>query len=82
MVSEFTDAAFAAGNGEIVGPVKTAYGYHIIKVIKKSPGKPLAYSEVELRVKSELQKQLTENYVAKLRKTAKIEIDEKALEKM
>jgi peptidyl-prolyl cis-trans isomerase C len=80
MVSEFTDAAFAAGNGEIVGPVKTAYGYHIIKVIDKKPGKPLAYADVELRVKNELQKQLTENYVGKLRKQAKVEINEKALE--
>ncbi|MDR3608008.1 MAG: peptidylprolyl isomerase [Oligoflexia bacterium] len=82
MVSEFTDAAFAAGNGEIVGPIKTAYGYHIIKVIDKKAGKPLAYDEVELRVKNELQKQLTENYVGKLRKTAKVEVNEKALDQL
>jgi peptidylprolyl isomerase/peptidyl-prolyl cis-trans isomerase D len=32
MVKPFSDAAFAAAPGSIVGPVKTDYGYHIIKV--------------------------------------------------
>ena len=32
MVEEFQKAAFAAKNGEIVGPVRTQYGYHLIKV--------------------------------------------------
>ncbi len=32
MVKPFADAAFGASPGSIVGPVKTEYGYHIIKV--------------------------------------------------
>ncbi len=32
MVPEFDNAAFSANVGEIVGPVRTQYGYHIIKV--------------------------------------------------
>lgn len=32
MVKEFEDAAFSAKDGDIVGPVKTQFGYHIIRV--------------------------------------------------
>jgi peptidyl-prolyl cis-trans isomerase C len=32
MVKEFETAAFAAKKGDIVGPVKTQFGWHIIKV--------------------------------------------------
>ena len=32
MVKEFEDACFKAGKGDIIGPVKTQFGYHIIKI--------------------------------------------------
>ncbi len=32
MVKPFSDAAFAAKKGDIVGPVETSYGFHLIKV--------------------------------------------------
>lgn len=35
MVPEFEKAAFEAKEGEIVGPIKSAFGYHIIKVTGK-----------------------------------------------
>jgi parvulin-like peptidyl-prolyl isomerase len=36
MVKEFEDACFNAKDGEIVGPVKTQFGFHIIQVKGKS----------------------------------------------
>jgi parvulin-like peptidyl-prolyl isomerase len=35
MVKPFSDAAFAASPGDLVGPVKTIHGYHLIKVEDK-----------------------------------------------
>ena len=53
-VRDFTDAIFDAPEGEITGPVKTTYGYHIIKVIDKKLGKPLEFNEVEVQVGQDL----------------------------
>lgn len=33
MVPEFEKACFAGAKGQVVGPVKTQFGYHIIKII-------------------------------------------------
>jgi len=82
MVPEFTEPAFEAKDGQIIGPIKTQYGYHVIKVIEKKIGKPLDYAEVEYRVRSDLRNEIAQTYVAQLRKQAKVQVDEKALEKM
>ncbi|QLH74425.1 MAG: peptidylprolyl isomerase [Methanomassiliicoccales archaeon] len=33
MVKEFEEAAFNGKKGEIIGPVKTQFGFHLIKII-------------------------------------------------
>jgi peptidyl-prolyl cis-trans isomerase C len=68
----FTDAAFGANAGDIVGPVKTAFGWHVIKVVDRKVGKTLEFSEVEQRVRADYQRELLKNYVLNLRKNAKI----------
>lgn len=32
MVKEFEDACFSGKKGQIIGPVKTQFGYHIIRI--------------------------------------------------
>lgn len=48
MVPEFEKAAFGAGVGEVVGPVETQFGYHIIKVTDKQ-NLELKYSEIVIK---------------------------------
>lgn len=81
-VPQFKNAAFDGKKGEIVGPVKTTYGYHVIKIVDKDVGKTLNYEEVELAVKAELQKELLDNYIIQLKKQAAVKADDKAIEKL
>ncbi|MBU3741074.1 MAG: hypothetical protein FGM24_02195, partial [Candidatus Kapabacteria bacterium] len=48
MVKPFEDAAFTASVGQIVGPVESQFGYHIIKVTDKQSTE-LKYSEIVIK---------------------------------
>jgi peptidyl-prolyl cis-trans isomerase D len=54
MVPEFERAAFALQPGQIAGPIKTQYGYHVIKVISRNPPRVRAFEEVRAQLSSEL----------------------------
>lgn len=56
MVPEFEKAAFALPKGGISGPVKTQFGYHIIKVTDKDSGFTASFAAVKDKVLAELQK--------------------------
>jgi peptidyl-prolyl cis-trans isomerase D len=54
MVKEFDEAAFAAKPGDIVGPVKTQFGYHIIKVLDHRQAQTKPLSEVRSQIEDQL----------------------------
>ena len=55
MVPEFDSAVFSMSAGEITRtPVKTQFGYHLIKLISKSEAVPTPFEEVSARLKEAL----------------------------
>lgn len=77
MVPEFEKAAFSQEVGVIGDPIKTDFGYHIIKVTGKKEGKQLPLEEVQDDLATNLFEQKKgekiETFVTGLRDAAKIE---------
>ena len=57
MVKEFEDVAFAAEIGEVKGPVKTQFGYHLIKVENKREETVASFDEVKEVIRRNLVQQ-------------------------
>ncbi|MBA2534595.1 MAG: peptidylprolyl isomerase [Rubrobacter sp.] len=53
-VPDFEEAAFGAEQGEIVGPVQTEFGYHVLEVTETKPKQTRPLSEVESQIRSQL----------------------------
>ena len=57
MVKEFEDAVFNDEVGAITEPVKTQFGYHIIKINDKNEGRDLAFDEVKDKIAAQVRRQ-------------------------
>lgn len=66
MVPEFEQAAFDMKPGEIRGPVKTSYGYHVLKLIAKTPPGTRPLEEVRPSLAGDLTERKAEAESARL----------------
>ena len=74
MVSSFSKAAFSVKIGEFTSsPIKTQFGWHIIKVEDKRVKKTEAFENMKAKIIKEIILKREEAFVAKLRKKAKIQ---------
>ena len=73
MVEPFANAAFLLKSGEVSDPVKTQYGFHLIKVTERREGKEVSYDEVKETVDQIYRERKTENLLKSLREKATIE---------
>lgn len=74
----FEDAAFAAPAGKVTGPVKSAYGYHLIQTGEKRPAGLQPFDEVKEQIAADLreqaQREAFETLLAQMKQQAKIQM--------
>ena len=57
MVKPFEDAVFSGKQGDIVGPVQTDFGWHIIRITGVKPGKTQSLDEAKSQIEQDLKRQ-------------------------
>jgi foldase protein PrsA len=78
MVPAFQDAAFGAKVNQIVGPVKSPFGYHVIQVEEKKPATQASFASAHDKIKTQLTTQQQGTaipaFLQQLKSTAKIDV--------
>ncbi len=73
MVPEFAEVAFKMYPGQLSNPVKTQFGWHIIKVEDKRAKAVPSFEQVRDRIEAFITRKAQTEVIAKLRQSAKIE---------
>jgi peptidyl-prolyl cis-trans isomerase C len=86
MVPEFERAAASLKVGQISEPVKTQFGYHIIKVTGRKTGPVLPFDRVKeviaQKLAGEKQKEAFDKYIDEIRKNYTVTINKEAVQAM
>ncbi|MBF0317311.1 MAG: peptidylprolyl isomerase [Nitrospirae bacterium] len=84
MEPSFDDAVFKLKKGELSTPVKTSFGYHIIKVVDTKESKTTEFESVKQMIiqylTGEKQKKAFDTYYSSIEKNYSVNVDTKALE--
>jgi len=78
LVKEIEDVAFVTKNGEITGPVKTKFGYHVLLVEDKKPAQESSFDQVKdyiiEQLKFQKQQEQYEKVAEQLRKKMNVQV--------
>lgn len=78
MLPEFDKAAFSLQDGEVSDPVRSQWGWHVIKVEERRAAPPKPFEEVKEQLRERLLRsqldRYTEQYVRELRDKALVEV--------
>jgi peptidyl-prolyl cis-trans isomerase C len=77
MVPEFAEVAFKMYPGQVSNPVKTQFGWHIIKLEDKRSRQVPDFDQVRNQIEAFVARRSQSEFVTQLRETAKIERLEK-----
>ncbi|MCF6202245.1 MAG: peptidylprolyl isomerase [Methylococcaceae bacterium] len=84
LVSEFAEEAFKLKKGEVSQPVKTKFGYHLIKLNKRYPAGIKSFEEVKpsiiVNIKKDYLLNRRDEYFEKVTKDNKMEFNEKEID--
>lgn len=74
MVKPFEDAAFDLKKGEVSSPVKTDFGWHVIKLDDRRKVPVPSFDDLKPRLEQEMIGEWVQNHLNKLIETAKLDI--------
>lgn len=84
MVQAFQQAAFKLKPGQTSKPVKTPFGYHIIRVDSVRPAEVQPYDQMKEKIRQQLSftkpREMATEYVDKVKASARIKFEKKALD--